>query len=173
VLAFAEWLQATPVSITIQSVGWIIPTLQAIHILMIGIVFVSVLTITLRILGRIRTDQPFAQVWNRFSRWMWRALVVMAITGLILIVGEPVREFTAFSFWLKMGLIAVGVAGTIAFRYSIPVAVRQGAADARFSLLNKCTAVGAVALWLVIIFLGRAIAYDVAVWGTLSPASGA
>jgi hypothetical protein len=32
--------------------------------------------------------------------------------------------------------------------------------------------VGLVILWLAVIFLGRAIAYDVEVWGPWSPAAG-
>src|SRR5215831_16549341 len=106
---FAEWLQATPVSVTIQSVAWIIPLLQSIHITMIGIVFVSSLMITLRVVGSVRADESFAAVWSRFAPWMWGGLVVMALTGLPLIVAEPVREFTAVSFWLKMALIAISV----------------------------------------------------------------
>lgn len=39
--AFAAWLHATPFSKTIQTVHWIIPFLQSVHIVMIGVVFVS------------------------------------------------------------------------------------------------------------------------------------
>jgi len=104
VLEFAEWLQTTPISVAIQSVEWIIPLLQSIHIVMIGVVFISILMVALRVLGHVRTDESFATVWARFAPWMWTGLVVMALTGLTLIVGEPIREFTALSFWLKMTL---------------------------------------------------------------------
>ena len=60
VLAFAEWLQTTRLSVTIQSIDWIIPLLQSIHILMIGLVFVSILMIALRVLGRVHVDEAFA-----------------------------------------------------------------------------------------------------------------
>ena len=40
---FAEWLGATPLSVAIQSRLWLTPLLQSIHIVMIGIVFVSIL----------------------------------------------------------------------------------------------------------------------------------
>jgi hypothetical protein len=164
VLAFAEWLQTTPVSVTIQSVEWVIPLLQSIHILMIGVVLISILMIALRVLGRVRMDESFGVVWSRFAPWMWSGLVVMAITGVILIVGEPIREFTALSFWLKMGLIAVGVATTAMFGRSLRPAV-QGP---EFSPAAKVATVATLVLWVTIIFLGRAIAYDTEVWGSLS-----
>jgi len=168
VLEFAGWLQTTPVSVTIQSVRWVIPLLQSIHILMIGVVFISILMIALRVLGRVRADETFETVWTRFAPWMWSGLVVMALTGLTLIVGEPIREFTALSFWLKMGLVAIGVAGTLAFARALRPAALAAGPEFRFSAGTKTAAVLTLVLWLAIIFLGRAIAYDTEVWGSLS-----
>jgi hypothetical protein len=198
---FGEWLQETGVSKTIQSVDWMIPLLQSIHIIMIGVVFVSSLMIALRVLGRVRADEPFASVWRRFAPWMWSGLVVMAVTGLVLIVGEPVREFTALSFWLKMSLIAIGVVTSALFGRALgreaaargsrtdgsrnagadasgvpgvpgaaglPGAAGASASAQEFSAASKAVAIATVAIWLAIIFLGRAIAYDVEVWGSLS-----
>jgi hypothetical protein len=162
----AEWLQATPVSVTIQSVRWVIPLLQSIHILTIGVVFVSSLMIALRVLGRMRADEPFVDVWSRFAPWMWGGLVVMALTGFTLVVGEPVREATALSFWIKMALLAIGVTSTAIFGRSLKPTTL--AAGREFSAAAKTGAVALVLLWLAIIFLGRAIAYDVEVWGSLS-----
>jgi hypothetical protein len=164
---FAEWLQATSVSESILSAGWIIPLLQSIHIVTIGVVFVSSLMIALRVLGRMRADEPFAAVWNRFAPWMWGGLVVMVVTGLLLVLGEPVREMMALSFWLKMSLLAIVVAGTALFGRSLRPAT-PAAASAEFSATARAAAVGILVLWLAVIFLGRAIAYDVEVWGSLS-----
>jgi hypothetical protein len=165
VQAFAEWLQSTPVSTTIQSVSWIVPLLQSIHILMIGLVFISSLVIALRVLGRMRADEPFAVVWRRFAPWMWGGLVVMAVTGLLLVIGEPVREFTTLSFWLKMTLLVIGITGTFFFGRALRPAT---GASAEFSVAAKTGAIALIVLWLAVIFLGRAIAYDQEVWGSLS-----
>ena len=162
----AEWLAATTASHTIQSVSWMIPLLQSIHIVTIGIVFVSSLMIALRVLGRMRADEPFEQVWRRFAPWMWTGLAVMAVTGLTLVVGEPTREFSALSFWMKMGLLVIAVTGTALYGHALrPVAL---VAPAEFSHAAKAASVLLVVLWLIVIFLGRAIAYDREVWGSLS-----
>jgi uncharacterized membrane protein SirB2 len=168
VFEFAEWLQTTPLSVTIQSVTWIIPLLQSIHILMIGVVFISILMIALRVLGRARTDETLGVVWGRFAPWMRTGLVVMAVSGLILVIGEPIREFTALSFWLKMGLIVVGVLTTFFFGHSLKPAVLAATQGPAFSAATKAATVATLVLWIAIIFLGRAIAYDVEVWGSLS-----
>jgi hypothetical protein len=63
-LEFAEKLQHSDLSIALQTETWLTPALQAVHILMIGIVFGSMLLIALRVLGRMRADEPFAAVWG-------------------------------------------------------------------------------------------------------------
>ncbi len=170
-LELAERLQSTALSITIQSVKWIIPLLQSIHILVIGVVFVSILMIALRVLGRVRMDQSFAEVWLRFAPWMWGGLVVMLLTGLILVIGEPVREFTSLSFWLKMALLLIAVVSVVVFSRLLKSSA-SAVPDAGFSGAARSGAVGIMVLWIAIIFLGRAIAYDVEVWGSWSLSAG-
>jgi uncharacterized membrane protein SirB2 len=148
VIAFAQWLSTTPFSIAIQSRTWLIALLQAIHILTIGFVFVSMLMYALRVLGRIRVDESLEAVWARFAGWLWGGIAVMAFTGILLIVGEPVRQASALSFWLKMTMIIIGVTGLLVLRRTA----------------SRVLAVGVILVWIAIIFLGRAIAYDLEVW---------
>lgn len=147
--AFAAWLGETSLSLAIQQRTWLVALVQAIHILALGVVFSSMLLIALRTLGRFRADESRDQVWARFAPWLWRALAVMAVTGLLLIVGEPVRQVSALSFWLKMGLLLLAVLGTLR--------LRQRESRALAGMVIAC--------WIAIVFLGRAIAYDLEVWG--------
>jgi hypothetical protein len=164
VFEFAEWLGTTPLSVGIQSRLWLTPLLQSIHILMIGVVFTIVLVLALRVLGRIRVDEPIAELYGRFAPWFWSALVVMFLTGLVLSVGEPVREARALSFWIKMALIVVGIVSAVAFGRSVRAAAAAGGPV--YSGRARVAAIAAIGMWLFIIFLGRAIAYDVEVWGS-------
>jgi putative copper export protein len=161
IVEFAHWLQSTQFSIAIQSTLWIMPLVQAIHIVMIGIVFVSLLVICLRVLGRVRMDESLDTVWKRFAPWTWTALAVMAATGLVMMCGEPVREATATSFWLKMGLILIVVAMVNGMRRSL-----AGHAGPQFPSGARFMAIAVIVVLVAIVFLGRAIAYDVEVWGS-------
>jgi hypothetical protein len=154
--AFAAWLHATALSQTIQAVRWIVPLVQSIHIVMVGVVFVSSLMVCLRVLGRAGTDLSFDDVQRRFMPWMRGALAVLLVTGVVLVIGEPAREFGATSFWLKMLLVVV--AGTL--NISLARAPATATARGRAGVL--------ILVWVAIIFLGRAIAYDVEVWQSLS-----
>lgn len=165
-LEFANRLQATGFSTWLQATGWVIPFLQSVHIVMIGVVFVSILVVSLRALGRIAMDQSTTDVLNRFSPWAAGGLIVMALTGVLLVIAEPVRQFSATSFWLKMALIAFGVLVALGFRAALRRAPAPGgqAAARRERIMALCT----IVLWLCVIFLGRAIAYDIEIWGPMS-----
>lgn len=168
-LEFATWLQGTSFSLFIQTHGWIVPTLQSIHIIMIGVVFVSILMVSLRILGRVRADDPLHAVWGRFAPFFWTGVVLMVVTGVLLTISEPVRELMTLSFRLKMLLLAVAITSAIVFGRRVragAVLERAGAAPGSM----RAGAVVTVIVWLAIIFLGRAIAYDDVVWGSWSPA---
>jgi len=156
---FAAWLETTGISVKVQSISWIIPVLQSIHILMIGIVFVSSLMITLRVVGGIRTDEPFATVWGRFAPWMWSGLVVMALSGLVLIIGEPRRSLLNSTFYLKMALLAVAIMLTAGLQRSISSSPDSWDKDRRRRLAARFAATASIAVWCGILFAGRWIAY--------------
>ena len=103
---------------------------------------------------------------NRFAPWMWGGLVVMALTGSLLVIGEPIRELTTLSFWIKMALVVLAVLLTAFLGSQLKSAPHDAATPLRGPA--RPTAYVLVVLWIAIIFLGRAIAYDVEVWGSLS-----
>jgi hypothetical protein len=165
--SLARGLQSSRFSEVLQATSWVVPTLQAIHILMIGVVFVSILAVALRVLGRVRAEEPLLRVWRRFAPFMWTGVVVMAATGLLLTIAEPVRQVMTLSFRVKMLLVLVGVISAAVFGRKV-ARLASRTEQAEPSGLRGA-ALATVALWLAIIFLGRAIAYDDSIWGSWSP----
>src|SRR5580692_11161682 len=166
---FAEWLSTTSLSVYIQNNNaWVIPTIQSIHIVGIGIVMGSVFMIYLRILGWAGMDQTLRETVNRFGPWLTGALYLLLATGILMVVGEPVRELVTFSFWLKMSLVAVITLIAAGFRKSVRKHERQW----EETLLHRRSVQGLAILtfliWACIILLGRLIAYD-HIWGSWSP----
>ena len=165
--SFAEWLSTTFLSVFIQNHNsWAIPTIQSIHIVGIAIVLGSVFMIDLRLLGWAGMDQTLRQTTNRFGPWMMGALWLMLATGILMVIGEPVRELMTFSFWLKMFLVAVGTVIAAVFQKK----VRKHEGDPVTSGALKSLAVLTFLIWVCIIVLGRLIAYD-HIWGSWSPAA--
>jgi hypothetical protein len=151
VTSFAGWLAQTSSSVWIASHEWVIPTVQSIHIVAIGIALVSAFMIGFRVLGWMGSDQTLAETTARFWPWLLGSLCVLLATGLVMVLGEPARELLAFSFWLKMCLVVVATGLTW-------LAGRTSA---------KPLSVVTLLVWVCIIFLGRLIAYD-HIWGSWS-----
>ena len=125
---FCAWLEQTPLSQTIQGAGWIVPAVQTVHILAIAALIASALMIALRLDTRLR-------------RVIWWALPVLAATGVIMIVGEPVRSLANPVFQLKMALLACAVVVLL------------------LPFKNRAGAIVSLSLWIGIVFAGRWIAY--------------
>jgi hypothetical protein len=164
VRAFAEWLYGTAPSVAIHSTFWLIRLLQATHLVTAGVVTGSGVMIALRAVGALRADQPFERVWKRFAPWLFYGLAVMVVTGVAQTVGDPVREFTATSYWVKLLLLVGCVAGTL----SLARPARRAPQVTEFSAAMRLVAAGLILAWLAIPLLGRMIGYDLAIWGSLS-----
>ena len=151
----ALWLSETSLSNWIVTNFWTIPIIQVFHILAISASFASVLMINARMFG-IAGSSSMADTANRYIRVLWWALAVLVITGFLMIVGEPVRELINPIFWIKMGLVVLGVLAAIWFHRGV---LRHVAGGREIVAADKATGVFLILLWMVIMLCGRWIAY--------------
>jgi hypothetical protein len=164
VRAFAEWLYQTTPSVAIQSTLWLIRLLQATHLLTAGVAVGSGAMIALRALGRHRADEPFEAVVRRFAPWLAASLGLMIATGIAQTLGDPVRELTATSYWVKLILLL----GCILGNRLVVSGARRAEQAATISSALKLIAAALLLGWLALPLLGRMIGYDLAIWGSLS-----
>jgi hypothetical protein len=153
---FCEWLGATALSQHIQDAFWIIPTVQATHIISIAIVMTSMAMLDLRLVGIAGRRQSLTDMAGRYLPWVWVALVVLLCTGTILIIGEPDRELQSAMFWLKMGLLAGAVVLTGIFQTFLR---RSSGFWDRHRAAAVLLGAVSLALWVGIVVAGRWIAY--------------
>jgi hypothetical protein len=160
-----------PISLAMATSAWVVPTVQCIHIVSLAILFTSVLVTGLRVLGLVWGKQSVRQTAERFAPWAWVALACLAVSGVVLILAEPIRELMAISFWLKMMLLAVATIISIRFLRAVRRDEQFADADGKPDAAHRVNTVVTLVIWVAIIFLGRFIAYDPLIWGTLSPIS--
>ena len=103
---FCDWLSKTPVSVAFQSANWFVPLVQTVHIVAIGILLTTVYVLSFRLLGLTRGGQPLAALAARSAPWVWAALCVLLLTGVLLTITEPAREILNWAFRVKMLLVA-------------------------------------------------------------------
>lgn len=153
----ASYVAGTPLFDTVAGVAWIIPALQTVHILSVAVVLGSASMVDLQVLGVIDRGRPLSSAFTRHLPPLAAAVVVLALTGVVLISGEPTRAPFRVVFWVKLALVLVGVLLT----WSLPALARRrgvdesGAATADLKLI----AVATLFVWAAVIVAGRWIGY--------------
>jgi len=154
--SFCNWLSNTSVSLTIQTVMWVIPAVQTVHILCVAIVMSSMAMLDLRLLGVAGRRQSISQMVSRFVPWVWGALPVLLTSGIVLIIGEPSRELLNPYFRAKMVMLATVIVITF-------VVQRRNKKDANYwegrRVAAAWTGLTSLLLWVGIVTAGRWIAY--------------
>jgi hypothetical protein len=150
-----NWLAATSLSHTIQTVSWIIPTVQTIHILSVAVLFTSAVLVDLRVWRLLDRDVPASDVARRFLPPIWPIVLVLLITGSLLIIGEPRRSLLNSTFYLKMALLAVALVLTAILQWSLSSAPNKSAKWP----VEQLAAAASILVWSGILFAGRWIAY--------------
>jgi hydrogenase-4 membrane subunit HyfE len=154
-----KWLAATPLSHTIQTTGWIIPSLQTIHILGVAVVFSAAILVNLRIWRLLQREQPLPEVARRFLPTIWPVLLILLVTGSLLIVAEPRRSLLNSTFYLKMVLLAVAIMLTAGLQRSIVSSPNFWDKDRGRGTAARFAAALSILIWCGILFAGRWIAY--------------
>jgi len=155
----SKWLAATSLSNTIQTAGWIIPTLQTIHILTVAVLFASAVLVDLRIWRITQRDVALADVARRFLPPIWPLVLILALTGGLLIVGEPRRSLLNDTFYIKMALLVAALILTAGLQWALMSAPEAWERSRARRLAGRFAAVLSMLVWCGIIFAGRFIAY--------------
>jgi hypothetical protein len=156
---FCAWLENTPVSQTIQTVNWIVPAVQTVHILAIAAVMAAAVMIHLRVLGVVAREQPLRPYSSRFLPVIWWALPVLLATGIIMVVGEPARALKNSIFQLKMLLVLSAIAVTFIYQAPLKRQPSYWTLTPSHRAASIAIAVLSLGVWVAIVFAGRWIAY--------------
>lgn len=152
---FTGWLTGGWLNLAVATHSWVVPTLQTIHILSVAVVLSGVLLINLRIVGVVDRRQPILAVLDRFLQPVTIAVAILAVTGALLIAGEPTRALFRTIFWIKMLFILIALGLTWSHRAAFSLAGAGTAATPG----RRIVAFAALLLWLAVIVAGRWIAY--------------
>jgi hypothetical protein len=85
------------------------PIIQTVHILGIAAVMGSIVIIDLKVLGLALPSQRTGELVRRVMPWLWCALPVLAVSGLVLVLARPARYAVNPVFGLKFTMLVPAV----------------------------------------------------------------
>jgi hypothetical protein len=110
--AALQWVAALPPAVFLRdsSIGYLL--VNAAHIAGLGVLIGSIMALDLRLL-RTRGALPLQEFGPYLSRMAAIALVVAAITGLLLFSVKPDEYVRNPAFLIKIGIVGLGVANAL------------------------------------------------------------
>ena len=154
------WVDTFPSSIWIREGTVAFPALLTVHVVSMCLFAGLVIMMDLRLLGVGNLRTPFSQVQRRLFPWQMLGITTNAITGLVLVYGQPMRYWGNIFFWIKTVMMILAGANMLAFHNSTYHSIAKWDSDANLPFWAKTAAVVSLILWACVIMSGRLIAYN-------------
>jgi uncharacterized membrane protein len=152
---FYHSVTATAFSQFIQRTHGMIGGIQMVHLLCLSTVFALGLALALRLAGKGFDSESLDSLSRRFVPAIWIFTALLLVTGVLLIVAEPIRSLPKPVFYVKMALIVLVLIVTSVIAGRARRAQQAGAT----APASKAIAVVYMLVWVSIIVAGRMIAY--------------
>ena len=154
-LPFFEWMETTWFGYVGKTWGGAFATIQAGHLVSLGVLGGAVLFSDGRLLG-LYSSLPLRDVIDGSHQVFKWALAVVVFTGVFMVCGVAVKVYYLPVFWYKMLALSVGV--LFAFYVRKPL-VDRDLSDVS-PLAIKITAVASIMVWFTVAATGRWIGFS-------------
>ena len=159
-LAFVEWLAATPGSIALHESHYVFLVVLTVHVLTLFVFAGMAAIIDLRLLGLMMSDVPASELVSRLVPWSVGGLCVMFASGSLLFYSAPIDRYGNLFFRVKLVLLVTAGLNVLVFHKFVYARVGEWE-RARVPPHGARIAGGlGLLLWIGIIVLGRMMAYE-------------
>jgi hypothetical protein len=152
-------IEQTLMSQSLQGMEWVVAIVQTIHILAICTLMTAMMMSNFKVLGILNRNHVLYPLASALKGPAHIAILVLFLTGLIMIIGEPARALLNPIFQLKMLLLIAAIFCSIYSAIAQKKLANDYFGNTKTQLTQKLIAVISIGLWLSILFAGRWIAY--------------
>lgn len=152
-------LNETTFSTSLRESEWTFSWIETAHVLALAVMAGTVAVVDLRLLGVSFRQQPVSRLVNQVTPVTWIGFALMVITGALLFVAQPESNAGNPVFQIKLALLAVAGLNLLSFHHIVFRDVAVWDNLVKPPLKVQLSGAASLALWSVIIVLGRLIAY--------------
>jgi hypothetical protein len=160
IMPWIQWLQDQPLPTSWRESAWGYPAMETSHVVSIILFAGFVVMMDLRLVGWAFKETPFSYVQSRLFPLQMVGMALSTVTGLALMVIDPMRFYNNVFFWAKMGLLLLAGANAVAFHMTTYKSVAAWDREVRTPFLARFAGAASLVLWAGIIVTGRLIAYN-------------
>ena len=155
-----EWVDALPSSIAIRESVYGYPYLLTAHAVSMALFAGLIVMMDLRLSGWAYKRTPLSQVQRQLFPWQMATMALSAVTGAVLLYGQPLRYYGKVFFWIKMSLMVVAGINAMVFHWTTYRSVAEWDASPRPPLGARLAGMFSLALWAGVVIFGRITAYN-------------
>ena len=154
-LEFCRWLQYSAPLHAMRESPIFFPIVATIHLMGLALIGGAVLVVDLRLLGVALQNQPVAGLAHDAERWLFRGLVVMVTTGILLFMCFATKYYYLTFFWVKMAALVAVIVFTGSVRRRVALAEDGDVSPIRRTMV----ALVSIFLWTTVAVGGRYIGF--------------
>ncbi len=107
VMPWIQWLQDQPVTTSWRESAWGYPAIETSHVVSIIMFAGFVVMMDLRLVGAAFRQTPFSYIQSRLFPLQMVGMAFSSITGMMLLVIDPIRFYDNVFFWAKVVMLIV------------------------------------------------------------------
>jgi len=152
-------LNETTFSTSLRESEWTFSWIETAHVLALAVMAGTIAVVDLRLLGVSFRQQPVSRLVDQVTPVTWIGFALMVITGGLLFVAQPETNAGNPAFQIKLALLAAAGLNLLSFHHVVFRDIAIWDNLVKPPLKVQLSGAASLALWSVIIVLGRLIAY--------------
>ncbi|NDV02823.1 DUF6644 family protein [Pseudoroseicyclus tamaricis] len=157
--ALFQWLENSDVGAWMRDSVYALPFINALHVVSVVVLFGSLITVDLRLIGVLARTRTFTRVSQELLRFTWVGFAGALISGLLMLTANATEFYVNKIFWFKMGTIVLAGLNMMFFELRTMKTVSHWDATCPPPDRARLAGVLSISLWTAVIFLGRWIGY--------------
>lgn len=134
--------------------------LEGTHVITLMVFAGTILFVDLRLLGVAFRSVPVSRVADQVLPWTVGGFAVLLLTGSLLFFSNPLEYWHNFAFRLKLVFLLAAALNIFWFHWKVQANRPQWDAAPVPPFRVRASGAASIALWFVVIFTGRYMAYD-------------
>ncbi len=157
-LAVCQWLYDLPWVVQLEESDNLFPIIESVHVLGIGLMAGTIITVDLRVLGLVFPQEPVRRIAEALLPYTLWGFGLMVVSGIPLFAAESVKVIYNPAFRIKLVLLALAGLNAALFHKTIYRTVDAWGRGAMSPLAARVFAGMSATLWFGVIVSGRLIA---------------
>ena len=157
---FCKMLEDSGIGTELRESSLWFPLIEGLHVLGLSISVGLIVISDLRLAGLVLKKRSASEVWSQFLPWLTPGFILMTITGVLLFWSHAYSAYNSMAFRTKLVLLFLAASNAAYYHLTVYRKMDQWDNDPVPPAGARFAGWTSLVLWVVIITMGRIMAYS-------------